>query len=197
MADTDQFLEAAAEVMAALDDVPSPAALLDEEGMIRWQNKASLKLRGRRVGSSFADFIAPQDQTQARSLFERVLARGSSSELTVRALNARGEYVALNGRWSIVQVRNGAKVVVVLSLGDQNGSPAPPNSAKASSQLTPRQHDVLQLLAAGRSTNEIAATLSLTETTVRNHIANLLGALGAHSRLQAVVAAREAGLVDP
>ena len=197
MPEADQFLEAAAEVMAALDEVPSPAALLDENGTIRWQNKASLGLRGRRVGAHFVEFISADDQPQARALFQRILSRGTSAELAVRALNAHGEYVALDGRWSVVHVRNGAKVVVVLSLGDQDDPGSALSSARASTQLTPRQRDVLQLLSAGRSTKEIAADLSLTETTVRNHIANLLAALGAHSRLQAVVAAREAGLVDP
>ena len=62
MGEADQFLEGAAEVMAALDDVPSPAALLDVAGIIRWQNKASLTLRGRRVGSPFIEFIASHDQ---------------------------------------------------------------------------------------------------------------------------------------
>ena len=63
--------------------------------------------------------------------------------------------------------------------------------------LTKRQLDVLRLLAAGRSTIEIAAELGLSQTTVRNYVANLLAALGAHTRLQAVIAAREAGLIEP
>jgi DNA-binding NarL/FixJ family response regulator len=64
-------------------------------------------------------------------------------------------------------------------------------------QLTTRQLEVLRLLASGRSTAEIAAELELSRTTVRNYIANMLVALGVHSRLQAVIAAREAGLIDP
>jgi DNA-binding NarL/FixJ family response regulator len=64
-------------------------------------------------------------------------------------------------------------------------------------QLTTRQLEVLRLLASGRSTAEIAAELGLSTTTVRNYIANMLVALGVHSRLQAVIAAREAGLIDP
>lgn len=63
--------------------------------------------------------------------------------------------------------------------------------------LTKRQLEVLTLLAEGRSTNEIATELSLSTTTVRNHVACLLAALGVHTRLQAVVAAMRAGLVDP
>jgi DNA-binding NarL/FixJ family response regulator len=62
--------------------------------------------------------------------------------------------------------------------------------------LTKRQLDVLRLLAAGRSTVEIATELGLRQTTVRNYVANLLAALGVHTRLQAVVAARKAGLIE-
>jgi DNA-binding NarL/FixJ family response regulator len=63
-------------------------------------------------------------------------------------------------------------------------------------QLTHRQLEVLRLLAEGRSTCEIAAQLGLSQTTVRNYVANLLAALGVHSRLQAVVAARKLGLIE-
>jgi DNA-binding NarL/FixJ family response regulator len=111
-------------------------------------------------------------------------------------LNAEGEYVGLRGRWSVVPVRNGGKVVVVLSLGDTTDRESPSAAAGPSAPLTPRQLDVLRLLTDGRSTNEIASELSLSQTTVRNHIANLLAALNVHSRLQAVVAAREGGLLD-
>jgi two-component system, NarL family, response regulator DesR len=62
--------------------------------------------------------------------------------------------------------------------------------------LTPRQLDVLRLLAEGRSTDEIASKLGLSRTTVRNYIAGVLAVLGAHSRLQAVIVARKSGLID-
>ncbi len=62
--------------------------------------------------------------------------------------------------------------------------------------LTKRQLEVLRLLAEGRSTAEIAAELELKHTTVRNYVANLISALGVHTRLQAVIAARKAGLIE-
>jgi two-component system, NarL family, response regulator DesR len=61
--------------------------------------------------------------------------------------------------------------------------------------LTTRQREVLRLLSEGRTTAEIATELGLTRTTVRNYIAGVLGALGAHTRLQAVVVARKMGLI--
>ena len=62
--------------------------------------------------------------------------------------------------------------------------------------LTPRQTQVLRGLSEGKSTDQIAGELFLTPVTVRNHIANILAALGVHSRLQAVVAARRRGLIE-
>ena len=63
--------------------------------------------------------------------------------------------------------------------------------------LTPRQLEVMRLLSEGRSTAEIATELGLRQTTVRNTISILLAALGVHTRLQAVIAARKAGLIEP
>jgi PAS domain S-box-containing protein len=186
------FFDAAQEIIAALDNVPSPTALLDEAGTIRWQNKASVALRGSRVGRNFADFVAPGDRDRARAVFARMLSRGDPEELGVRGVDAHGDYVSLHGRWSVVPFRGGGKVVVVLSLGDVSDLPDPGHVGL----LTPRQLDVLRLLAAGRSTKEIATALSLSPTSVRNHVANMLSALGVHSRLQAVVVARAARLID-
>jgi two-component system response regulator DesR len=62
-------------------------------------------------------------------------------------------------------------------------------------RLTPRQLDVLRLLAEGIPARAIATKLSLTEPTVRNHIRAILLELGAHSQLEAVFRARCHGLV--
>jgi DNA-binding CsgD family transcriptional regulator len=61
--------------------------------------------------------------------------------------------------------------------------------------LTPRQLEVLQLLASGCGTAEIARTLTISRETARNHVRAILHELDCHSRLEAVVVARRAGLV--
>ena len=61
--------------------------------------------------------------------------------------------------------------------------------------LTPREFEVLQLLAAGLSTEEIGERLSLSRATVRNHVQNMLPKLGVHSRIEAAVLALKLGLV--
>jgi DNA-binding NarL/FixJ family response regulator len=57
--------------------------------------------------------------------------------------------------------------------------------------LTSREQDVLDLLAAGLSNQDIATALDLSSRTVKTHVSNVLSKLGVTSRTQAVIAARE------
>ena len=67
--------------------------------------------------------------------------------------------------------------------------------ALASEHLTPREREVLELLAQGMATVEIAAALGISRVTARNHVTRVIEKLGVKTRLQAVLAASHLGLI--
>lgn len=73
---------------------------------------------------------------------------------------------------------------------------APKNGTRTSAHLSDREVEVLQMVASGASTSEVAAALYLSGKTVKNHLAAIFDKLGVRDRTQAVVAGFRLGLVS-
>jgi DNA-binding NarL/FixJ family response regulator len=66
----------------------------------------------------------------------------------------------------------------------------------ADDDLTPREIDVLRLIASGNANKVIAAELSITEETVKSHVASILSKLGANDRTHAVTIGLKRGIIE-
>ena len=90
-----------------------------------------------------------------------------------------------------------ARLVACMPRTVSAGAPRRSTWASDIEALTPRQREVLLLIARGLSNTEIEVELGITRATCRSHITALLARLGARDRAQLVIAAYEAGLISP
>jgi DNA-binding NarL/FixJ family response regulator len=74
---------------------------------------------------------------------------------------------------------------------------AEPPTGRSLDELTDREKEILRLLATGLSNAELAKQLFVSETTVKTHVSSILRKLRVRDRVQAVIAAYDAGLVSP
>jgi DNA-binding NarL/FixJ family response regulator len=109
------------------------------------------------------------------------LVKGAEQEEIVRAITT----VAAGG--AVFGATLALRIAEFFAAG-----PTPPTDAFP--QLTAREREVLELLAAGRSNQQIAATLYLSPKTVRNNVSNIFAKLQVADRAEAIVRARDAGL---
>ena len=179
-----------ATVDAMLDLAAAPVYLLSSTGRIEWMNHCARDICGELVGRHYTVAVAPESRGAAQRAFTRkVIGPHTETHESGYLLAADGRRHA--GMFHAIRVYDGDAVVGVfgiVALDSDDGQPAVP--AVFTQLLTPRQHEVLDLLGRGASTKAIAESLSISTETVRNHIRRIFSALGVHSRLEAVAKLR-------
>jgi len=174
-------------ISRALDRLPFPIWITDRSGRIRWLNPAGQNVLGSIAGRHFSGLIAPESLNEFRDAFARTIL--GASDLTVRPVTLLGQEGRLTAELAAVPLEVESLVVGVLTFARIGGTRSQSAGRRPQPRLTPRQHEVLELLAHGHSTAGIAAELSIADETARNHIRLLLAELGVHTRLEAVVVA--------
>jgi PAS domain S-box-containing protein len=176
------------DLVTTLERVRVPSAVVDRSGTVTWQNRAAKETVGDLVGRPFVSIVAPEYKAVAQRQLERLLqgVPVADYDLELFTSDARRRRAEI----SSVTIEGGDPYQAVFGIAVVG----PPRPASAV-HLTKRQNEVLELLGEGASTDQIAATLHLSRETVRNYVRQVLRALGAHSRLEAVALAHQEGLL--
>lgn len=179
------------DVHGALEEMNIPAYAVDRHGIIRWINAAAHQLVGDIRGRQQSSVVVPEQARAAKESFLRkMMGTETSTEATVVVVEPGGQRVQVE--ISACPLREGGRIVGVFGVVRHREDEAAPSPH---AHLTPRQNEVLHLLAHGHSTAQIAEELHLSIDTVRNHIRRMLRALDAHSRIEALAVAHREGIL--
>jgi PAS domain S-box-containing protein len=185
-----------------VDSLVVPASLHDVEGRFLYVNSAAERASGRSnawwLGRHFTEPLPPEAREKVATQFRRAVERGEPTDFETVFVDASGQLRGVRAQHLPLRARAGDAIVGVLILAFEVPRPAfEPVGKEREPQLTRRQREILQLISSGHSTSEIAAKLTLSKETVRNHVRGVLRELRVHTRLEAIAAARRLGLLAP
>jgi PAS domain S-box-containing protein len=181
-----------------LDSLVVPASLHDAEGRFVRMNAAAELASGKSntywLGRHFTEPLPPGAREKVAAQFRRAVERGEPTDFETVFVDASGHVRGVRAQH--LPLRDGDTIVGVLILAfEVRQPPREPIHLTPDPHLTGRQREVVNLIASGLSTAEVARELTLSTETVRNHLRNAFRKLGAHTRVGAVVAARRLGLL--
>ena len=183
-----------------VDSLGVPSTVHDRGGRFVHVNAAAEQASGfsnaQMRGRELASALPAESHEAVEAVFRRAIENGEPTDFETIFVDASGE--TRGARVQQLPLRDGDQIIGVLTLafGVRAASPGS-TGLQAPPHLTERQREVLELIAAGHSTAEIAQELSLSTETVRNHLRNLFHALHAHSRIEAITVAQGLGLLSP
>jgi PAS domain S-box-containing protein len=180
-----------------VDSLMVPASLHDVEGRFVFVNEAAERASGFPssywIGRHLTDRVPAGPREKVAALFRLAVDAGRPTDFETVFVDASGQLRGVRAQH--LPLRHGDAVVGVLILAFDAPVPHGPIGPEPEPRLTSRQREVLELVAAGYSTAEIARRLTLSTETVRNHLRNSFRELRVHTRLEAIAAARRLGLL--
>jgi len=182
-----------------------PMALVDRDRRYVEINDAAVRLYEypleEMLGSRAGRTIVDEDHAVSDALWEQLLRTnelyGQRTIVHSNGSRMRVSYAAhgttVGGAWLALFVTLSARF---LNGAELIGQPELRLPAVDGSRLTPREREVVRLVALGCNTGRIAAELSLSPATVRSHVRNAMGKMEAHTRAQLVARVLADGLVE-
>jgi PAS domain S-box-containing protein len=165
--------------------------LVDDERRIVEVNEPALRLVGRTreelIGTSIVEVIDPSERAESARQWQAFLRSGEYRGAR-DVLRADGSTVAIEFAARLADV-DGRRLAIYVLMATDGSWPSPAASRSLASALTPREREVVTLIAMGRETGQIAQELHVSPETVRTHVRNAMAKLGAHTRAQLVAIA--------
>ncbi len=165
------------------DDRSKPMLLVGQDGVIRNANKAALELWDSPVGQDCVTTVRAKDADGRAICFEGCPRGG-------RRRDARRAEVHVRGQVGTMHCSSMGEVVVV-SMERMRPAPSPLN------RLTPREREVIALIAKGLNTAAVAQRLGICRSTARTHVQHCRTKLGARTQADAVARAIATHQLDP
>jgi PAS domain S-box-containing protein len=173
-----------------------PMWLLDEQARVLDVNAAMIELRGQTreeiVRAVRFDTMPPAERAGAMRDWQAVLRTGEGSGKRVLVRPETGD---LEYEWAARSGRIGGRRFVVAVMTRVDAVPRSGGGDREAGALTPREREVVTLIALGHDTREIAASLYVSPYTVRAHVRNSMSKLGASTRAQLAATALSGGLI--
>jgi PAS domain S-box-containing protein len=181
-----------------VDSLVVPASLHDVDGRFVHMNAAAERASGNTnaqlLGHHFTEPLHPEARENVEAQFRRAVELGEPTDFETVFVDASGRLRGVRAQH--LPLRDGDAIVGVLILAFAVRQPPFEHvGLELRPRLTPRQREILELIASGLSTAEVARELTLSPETVRNHLRSVFRELRAHSRVEAIVAAQRLGLL--
>ncbi len=181
-----------------IDSLVVPASLHDAEGRFVHMNAAAERAIGSSnaywLGRHYTEPVPAEARENVEAQFRRAVQTGEPTDFETVFVDASGQIRGVRAQH--LPLRRGDAIVGVFILAfDVRQPPAGPIGQEAHPRLTSRQRQVLDLIASGLSTSEVAKELTLSSETVRNHLRRVFEELQVHTRVEAILAAQRFGLL--